>query len=90
MDVAGSYLFTSHVAQNQIEVYDTDTAALVGTIYPGASVGGSGTSSLNPLVLGWDDIPYGVRAYKRAQGEYDVFFEDDWLGKVVLYRWTPT
>ncbi len=42
-----------------------------------------------PLILGWDDIAYGVRAYQRASWEYDIFYEDDWLGKVVLYRWMP-
>ncbi|MGI4788127.1 MAG: hypothetical protein ACRYFS_04685 [Janthinobacterium lividum] len=88
MDVAGSYLFTSHVAQNQIEVYSTDTGALVGTIVPTPAIGGNGTGDPTPLPLGWDDIPYGVRAYQRTSGEYDIFYEDDWLGKVVMYRWS--
>ena len=85
MSVTGQYLFVTYAQQNQVLVYNLDTAALAGTITPGSSVGGTGSNT----PLGWTDIPYGVRAYQRATGEYEIFNEDDWLGKIVMYRWTP-
>jgi hypothetical protein len=35
------------------------------------------------------DIPWGLQAYKRANGEYVVNVEDDWFGKILMYRWNP-
>ena len=86
MSVAGAYLFVTYGAQNRILAYNADTGAQAATIIPGASVGGN---SSDTQVLGWTDIRNGLRAYRRADGEYEIFNEDDWLGKVVLYRWTP-
>ena len=89
LSVAGQYLFLSYSPQNQILIYNTNTGSQIGSIFPGASVGGTGVAG-GPGVLGWTDIRYGVRAYQRASGEYEIFNEADWLGKVVLYRWTPS
>jgi hypothetical protein len=36
---------------------------------------------------GWVDIPDGIRAYKRTNGEYLVFVEEDAKGKIIVYRW---
>ena len=38
---------------------------------------------------GWIDTPYGIRAVRRASGEYLVFVEEDLDAKVLLYRWMP-
>jgi hypothetical protein len=39
---------------------------------------------------GWVDISSGLQAFKRSNGEYLVFVEDDMLARVILYRWCPT
>ena len=89
LSVAGAYVFVTYEKQNRVLIYDTDKGQQAGTIVPGASVGG-GSGIGDPLALGWTDIPYGVRAYRRANGEYVIFNEDDDRGKVVMYRWMPT
>jgi hypothetical protein len=38
---------------------------------------------------GWVDVPNGISAAKRADGEYLVFVEEDARGKVLMYRWKP-
>ena len=86
--VAGQYLFLSYSPQNQILIYNTNTGQQAGSLFPGASVGGTGVAG-GPGVLGKTDIRYGVRAYQRANGEYEVFNEADWRGKIIMYRWTP-
>ena len=35
------------------------------------------------------DVANAISAYKRANGEYVVFVEEDARGKVLMYRWTP-
>ena len=35
-----------------------------------------------------NDIPYGVRAYKRANNEHLIVSEEDSQAKVLMYRWT--
>jgi hypothetical protein len=32
------------------------------------------------------DVPYAVRAYERANGEYVVITEDDAYSRMVMYR----
>jgi len=32
------------------------------------------------------DVPWGLRAFKRANGEYLVFVEEDLRAKVIMYR----
>jgi hypothetical protein len=44
---------------------------------PGAEVGKES---------GWVDIPYGIRAFRRANDEYLVFVEENWQGKVLIYQ----
>jgi hypothetical protein len=38
---------------------------------------------------GWVDVPNGISAYRRDDGEYLVFVEEDARGKVLMYRWKP-
>ncbi|WP_017656212.1 hypothetical protein [Fortiea contorta] len=77
MSVAGDYLFAVTVKNPQVYVYNATTGALVKTIKPGPEVAGES---------GWVDIPHGVRAFRRSNGEYLVFVEEDWKAKVILYR----
>jgi len=38
---------------------------------------------------GWVDIGSGIQVYKRLNGEYLIFVEDDYLSRVIMYRWSP-
>lgn len=84
-NVAGNYAFEVGW-ESRAKVYVTDliTGNLVGTMEPDASCGGVGRT-------GWVDISMGVQAYQRkSSSEYLVFVEDDYLSRVILYRWCPT
>ncbi len=53
---------------------------------------GSEVGNLAPQQLasfGWIDIPWGVIAEQRVNGEYLVFREDDYVAKTVIQRWNP-
>ena len=81
MCIAGDYLFAVESRDpERVFVYDARTGALRGTMQPDETVGKSS---------GWVDTPYGIRAARRASGEYLVFVEEDLDAKVLLYRWTP-
>ena len=80
MSVAGDYLFVVMGTSAQVRVYRTDTGALVGLMSPGPEVGGKS---------GWVDIPHGIRAVKRGDGQYLIFVEEDWRAKIIQYQWTP-
>ncbi|KYC43872.1 hypothetical protein WA1_01600 [Scytonema hofmannii PCC 7110] len=77
VDVARDYVFAVTVKKAEVYVYNAKTGALVKTLKPGSEVGGES---------GWVDIPYGVRAFRRSNGEYLVFVEEDHKGKVIMYR----
>lgn len=81
MCVAGDTVFAVESRDpERVFVYDARTGALRGTMRPDETVGKSS---------GWVDTPYGIRAARRASGEYLVFVEEDLDAKVLLYRWTP-
>ena len=81
MSLAGDYLFLTYLKQPQVLIYDIRSGALVATLTPGPEVGGNH--------VGWVDVPYGIKAFKRANGEYLIFNEEDWRGKILMYRWSP-
>ncbi len=76
----GDYLFVVESTEAIVRVYEANTGAPVGEIRPGPEVGGTS---------GWVDVPMPITAYRRANGEYLVFVEEDAMGKVIMYRWTP-
>jgi hypothetical protein len=75
MSVADDYLFTIHGTNCKIYVYALSDGKFVGRIDP-----------VGPI--GWIDIPYGVRAFKRSNGEYVVLAEEDSKGKILVYRFS--
>lgn len=61
-------------------VYDRENGRELGVIKPGPEVG---------RASGWVDVPFGISAYRRENGEYLIFVEEDARGKVMMYRWRP-
>ncbi|CAG4892557.1 hypothetical protein R52603_01444 [Paraburkholderia saeva] len=78
--VEGQYIFAVEPFAT-IHVYDKDSGREVGVIRPGPEVG---------RASGWVDVPNGISAFRRSDGEYLVFVEEDARGKVLMYRWKPT
>ncbi|MBP5976027.1 hypothetical protein HW132_25645 [Brasilonema sp. CT11] len=77
MSVAGDYVFAVTGRTSEVYVYKAATGKQVQKLKPGAEVAGES---------GWIDIPYGIRAFRRSNGEYLVFVEEDWKGKVIMYQ----
>jgi hypothetical protein len=84
--VAGQRIFAGILASSgaaqgpnpqNLYVYDADTGAALGQMTPGPEVGSA---------IGWIDIGTGVQAYRRQNGEYEIFTEDVVWGKNILYR----
>jgi len=73
------YVFLGLALNNSnIDVLDAKTGAKVGTFTP---------QQLERF--GWIDIPWGLMAGQRTNGEYLVFREDDYVAKTVIQRWNP-
>jgi hypothetical protein len=84
VSVAQDYIFTTDLARTgddspMTREYRTSDGAFVGNIQPGPEVN---------LWMGLIDIPYGISAIRRSNGEYDLLSEDDGSGKIMLYRLT--
>ncbi|MDZ7317172.1 MAG: PA14 domain-containing protein [candidate division KSB1 bacterium] len=85
MDMYEDYVFTVMVKStggvpSMVTVFRVDDLSKVGNMWPGPEVGG---------ISGWTDIAYGIRAYKRSNGQYMVMVEEDYRGKVLVYLWDP-
>jgi hypothetical protein len=79
LTVEGQYIFGVEPV-GAVHVWDKDSGKEIGVIRPGPEVGGAS---------GWVDVPNGISAAKRTNGEYLVFVEEDARGKVMMYRWKP-
>lgn len=80
---AGDYVFTGGWKERgRIWVNRLSDGAAVGVFDPGPTVGGVENT-------GWIDILTGISAFKRANGEYLIFVEEDYKAKSLLYRWKP-
>jgi len=77
MSIAGDYVFAVTVKKAEVYVYDAKTGKQVKILKPGPEVFGE---------TGWVDIPHGIRAFQRKNGEYLVFVEEDAKAKVMMYR----
>ena len=79
----GDFVFTGGWKERgRVWVNRISDGAEVGILEPGSSVGGVENT-------GWIDILTGISAFKRADGEYLVFVEEDYKAKTILYRWLP-
>jgi hypothetical protein len=86
IDVVGERVFAGFLAggandQETIRVYDTETGLPVGSLRPGPEIGG---------MANWIDMAYGIRAFRRSNGEYVVLVEDVYYGKTIIYRGAMT
>jgi len=77
ISVAGDYVFAVTVKTKEVYVYKAATGAQVQKLNPGPEVAQES---------GWVDIPYGIRAFRRSNGEYLVFVEEDEKAKVIMYQ----
>jgi hypothetical protein len=88
--VAGDHLFTGYVAigpnadiqpgtgkRGEINVYEVKTGAYIQPIFPQKETG---------YYNGCIDLPYGIEALKRSNGEVALLVEEDGEAKVQLYR----
>ncbi len=80
---AGDYIFTGGWKERgRIWVNRISDGAEVGTFDPGPLVGGVENT-------GWIDLLTGISAFKRGNGEYLVFVEENYKAKSLIYRWRP-
>lgn len=80
---AGDYAFTGGWKERgRIGVNRLSDGAEIGVFDPGKTIGGNENA-------GWIDILTGITAYRRKNGEYLVFVEEDYKAKVLFYRWKP-
>jgi hypothetical protein len=80
---AGDYVFTGGwKTRGRIWVNRMSDGKELGYFEPGPILGGVENT-------GWIDILTGITAFKRQNGEYVVFVEEDYKAKVILYRWKP-
>lgn len=78
--VADDAIFAVESRTAKVHVYDAKSGNKLGEMMPGTEVSGQS---------GWIDIPDAIRAVRRKNGEYLVFVEEDWKGKIIVYRWKP-
>ena len=80
---AGEYAFTGGWKERgRIHINRLSDGAEVGVLDPGPTVGGIENT-------GWVDILTGITSFRRTNGEYLVFVEEDYKAKVLMYRWHP-
>ncbi|MGH1392758.1 MAG: hypothetical protein ACRAVC_01800 [Trichormus sp.] len=77
MDIAGDRVFAVDSKKADVYVYKATTGKQLQILKPGPEVNNE---------TGWVDIPYGIRAFQRSNGEYLVFVEENAKGKVMMYR----
>ena len=77
--IAEDYLFVCYVFEEVVDIFSTESGEYVGQL--------SHTKALGDC--GWVDIPEGIDAFKRSNGEYIIFVEEDAKAKVIMYQWRP-
>jgi hypothetical protein len=83
MAVAGDYAFTGGWKERaRVWVNRLSDGQALGVLEPGPTVGGVENT-------GWIDLLTGINAFRRKNGEYLVFVEEDYKAKCLIYRWKP-
>jgi len=89
--VEGDYIFVVYAGRlpsrglptGSVMVFDKRSRAYLGHMQP------SGTRTGAVPMDALQDIVHSINVYRRPDGEYLVFIEDDGYTKNVLYRWRP-
>ena len=89
--VEGDYIFVVYAGRlpsrglptGSVMVFDKRSRAYLGHMKP------SGTRTGAVPMDALQDIVHSINVYRRPDGEYWVFIEDDGYTKNVLYRWRP-
>jgi nitrous oxide reductase accessory protein NosL len=93
MWVEGEYAFfvtCNSTPATTVYVFALSDGHLVGTILPGPEIAGDIAFYGTYGSLGWVDMAWGIQAFKRANGEYQILVEDDLHAKNVFYHWCPS
>lgn len=77
--VAGDLFFSVIGKTAEVYIYAKSDGRLLGKMKPGPEVHGES---------GWTDIRDAIRAFRRQDGDYLVFVEEDWKGKCMVYEMT--
>ncbi len=76
---AGDYLFVGYYAIPNIDAFNLETGKLELSM----------TSTDNVYVGNDVDSQFGIKAFRKSNGEYLITKDDYNANKVVIYRWTP-
>jgi len=77
MSIAGNRLYVAMPDTRMVIVFDATNGHILKTMKPGPEVGGAS---------GAFDLPVGINAFLRANGEYVAFAEEDFAAKGLIYR----
>lgn len=80
--IAGDFFFVDFWQPHYNLVFSAKTGVYVGRFVPGKNVGGAPNA-------GNTDEWQANAANRRHNGEYLLFQEEDYQGKILMYRWTP-
>jgi len=79
VSLAGDYLFVANTTTFVIHVHRTSDGSSVGRI-----------ECPKEIAHGWYDMTAGsIKARQRANGEYVILAEEQWCGKLLVFRWRP-
>jgi len=93
MWVEGDYAFfvtCNSTPSQKVFVYSLADGSSVGTILPGSAISGDVQFTGVYGALGWVDMAWGIQAFLRSTGEYQILVEDDVHAKNVFYHWCPS
>lgn len=86
--VAGDLIFVTRSKAVQVDP-DTKANTRVYDSRDGRDLGVMAIGDIAHGETGWVDIPYGLNAMHRANGEYLITVEENWKSKQLLYRIPP-
>ena len=78
-----SYVFNGGTSNPNppVKVFDMTTQTYIGEMYPKGDINS---------VSGWVDMVGSIKVMQRSTGEYICLVEEDYQGKIIMYKWSPT
>jgi hypothetical protein len=79
------------VTRGEVKVLNLANGNDVGYMVPQAALGGPGPTPNEdrPTIVGAQDIVQPITVFRRSNGTYFIFQEEDKWSKVMFYQWTP-